>query len=98
MDMLFGAAYAMQQRFSRISGKQIYLITPRDLQVLPYESISRLGREDMMRHWPGALEAEQQRSMQGLVDDFAGGMARRAPMSSTPAGMYTDFGGFGNHG
>ncbi len=107
MDLIFGAACAMQQRLMRVSGKQIYLITPPQVYVAPFENLRRAGMEDIDRRWPGALQLNMQPvtrpaqanhvsafQQQPRQDDFAGGFGRRAnraPMNSD----YTDFGGFG---
>ena len=60
MDLIFGAACAMQQRLMRVSGKQIYLITPPQIYVAPFEQLQRFGMEDIERRWPGALQANMQ--------------------------------------
>ena len=49
MDLLFGAAYAMNQNFVRISGKMIYLITPKQVQVVPFDSLLHMSNDDIER-------------------------------------------------
>ena len=60
MDLIFGAACAMKQRLMRVSGKQIYLITPPQVYVAPFEPLRRKGLEDIESRWPGALQANMQ--------------------------------------
>ncbi len=72
MDLVFGAACAFQQRLIRVSGKQIYLITPANVRVESYTNMLREGMADIERRWPGALEmsinpmAQQYQQMQGM--------------------------------
>ncbi len=102
MDLLFGAAFAMGHTLTRISGRQIYLITPANVQVQPCEGLRRMGEEDIDRRWPGANRSAgsfgsfQQPAMgrASRQDDFAGGYGKRATRSAQ-AGAYTDYGGFG---
>ncbi len=97
MDLLCGAAYAMNQNFTRISGKQIYLITPANVQVQPYEALRRMGEEDIDRRWPGAQvrqrRAESFSQNESRHDDFASGFGQQASRPAQPA--YNDYGGFG---
>lgn len=60
MDLIFGAACAMKQRLMRVSGKQIYVITPPQVYVAPFESLRRAGMEDIERRWPGAMHSGAQ--------------------------------------
>lgn len=60
MDLIFGAACAMKQRLMRVSGKQIYLITPPQVYVAPFDSLRRAGMADIERRWPGALQSNMQ--------------------------------------
>ncbi|MBQ3486360.1 MAG: cell division protein SepF [Clostridia bacterium] len=102
MDLLFGAAYAMEQNFVRVSGKMIYLITPPQVQVSPFDSLRRMSEDDMERRWPGANRApyQQQEPVQFASfaaaqqrHDFAAAGGRHAARSAQ-AGAYTDFGGY----
>ncbi len=110
MDLIFGAACAMKQRLMRVSGKQIYLITPPQVYVAPFEGLRRAGMADIERRWPGAMQPgsqvppvydniRQMPPMQGgfgqpAQGDFAGGAGRRAARNAGHANGYTDFGGF----
>lgn len=60
MDLIFGAACAMKQRLMRVSGKQIYVITPPQVYVAPFDSLRRAGMADIERRWPGAMQANMQ--------------------------------------
>jgi len=100
MDLLFGAAYAMNQNFVRISGKMIYLITPKQMQVVPFDSLLHMSNEDIDRRWPGSNRGYQENArfggfaQQHRQDDFAPAYGQRANRSAQ-AGAYTDYGGFG---
>jgi len=99
MDLLFGAAYAMNQNFVRISGKMIYLITPRQMQVIPFDSLLHMSNEDIERRWPGSSRGYQENRFGGFAaksrqEDFAPAYGQRAARSAQ-AGAYTDYGGFG---
>lgn len=65
MDLIFGAACAMKQRLMRVSGKQIYLITPPQVYVAPFDNLRRAGMADIERRWPGALQANMQPQQMG---------------------------------
>ncbi len=110
MDLIFGAACAMKQRLMRVSGKQIYLITPPQVYVAPFEALRRAGMADIDRRWPGAVQAnmqpqqpvnnvQQMQQPQGFgqprQDDFAGGFGRRAARNAMQTNGFTDYGGFG---
>ena len=109
MDLIFGAACAMKQRLMRVSGKQIYLITPPQVYVAPFDSLRRAGMADIEQRWPGALQANMQPQQvvnniqqmqqpayaQPRQDDFAGGFGRRAARNAAATSGYTDYGGFG---
>ena len=64
MDLIFGAACAMKQRLMRVSGKQIYLITPPQVYVAPFEPLRRAGMADIDRRWPGAMQSGMQPQQQ----------------------------------
>ncbi len=103
MDLIFGASCAFGQRLIRVSGRQIYLITPPTVRVEPFEGILRSGMEDIDRRWPGARQmnmpqmggAQQPQPMgfTSQMQDFVPG-GRRASRSANQ-GNYTDYGGFG---
>ena len=106
MDLIFGAACAMKQRLMRVSGKQIYVITPPQVYVAPFDSLRRAGMADIERRWPGAMQANMQpqdvvpqqpagfERPQARQEDFAGGFGRRASRNAAANG-FTDYGGFG---
>lgn len=72
MDLMFGAACAFKQRLIRVSGKQIYLITPASVRVESYTNMLNEGLADIERRWPGALEmnlnpvSQSYQQMQGM--------------------------------
>ena len=71
MDLIFGAACAMKQRLMRVSGKQIYLITPPQVYVAPFEPLRRAGMADIERRWPGAMQngMQPQQAAQPVVNN-----------------------------
>ncbi len=111
MDLIFGAACAMKQRLMRVSGKQIYVITPPQVYVAPFDNLRRAGMADIERRWPGALQSNMQpvepvnnvqpmqpmgyERPQARQEDFAGGFGRRAARNAMHTNGYTDYGGFG---
>lgn len=102
MDMLFGAAYAMNQSFERISGKMIYLIAPRHVQVIPFDTMRHMSEADMERRWPGASRGAQEPRFTGFAarrqEDFAPAYGQRAAAAGPQPGAYTDYGRFGGFG
>ncbi len=107
MDLIFGAACAFGQRLIRVSGKQIYLITPPQVRVEPFENILRAGMDDIARRWPGARQMNMNFTVphrpvaqggfgaQPRQEDFVPG--GRWSSRSANQGNYTDYGGFGMH-
>ena len=110
MDLIFGAACAMKLRLMRVSGKQIYLITPPQVCVIPFENLGRAAMDDINRNWPGAVQANMQPPFgaqrpagnvqpmnQPRQEDFAGSMGRRAARNAAMnTNGFTDYGGFGS--
>lgn len=96
MDLIFGAACAMKQRLMRVSGKQIYVITPPQVYVAPFDVLRRAGMADIERRWPGAMQANMQ--AQPMVNNVQSmqpmGAQNVQPMYNQP--RQDDFaGGFG---
>ena len=54
LDLLYGAAFAMQYTLTKISERSIYLISPTNVLVIPYETIRYASDQDMDERWPGA--------------------------------------------
>ena len=113
MDLIFGAACAMKQRLMRVSGKQIYVITPPQVYVAPFDSLRRAGMADIERRWPGAMQTNgqvqptvnniqpmgaQPMYQQPRQDDFASGFGRHVARNAMHTNGYTDYGGFGTKG
>ena len=65
LDILFGAAYAMDCTFTRISVKSIYLIAPRSVAVISYESIRQMNEQDAAMRWPN-VETERPAAFRGF--------------------------------
>ncbi len=53
LDLLYGAAFAMNCTLTRVSqNKDIYLLSPSTVMVVPYDSIRRMSDQDMNERWP----------------------------------------------
>lgn len=52
LDMLYGAAMAMNCSMTRIAYKSIYLLSPADVMVLPDKFIRRVSDKDINARWP----------------------------------------------
>lgn len=83
MDLIFGAACAMKQRLMRVSGKQIYLITPPQVYVAPFDNLRRAGMADIERRWPGALQANMQ-PQQMNAQPFVNNVQPMQPAANQP--------------
>lgn len=102
LDLLYGATYALQCRFNRVSEGSVYLLTPATIQVENVDPLRRQSEMEVDNRWPdpGSLAyrqrvatREQQRygaSDDGRYAEAYGGNRRRTE--------YTDFGGFPNAG
>ena len=96
IDMLFGAAYAMNQTFERISTRSIYVILPRRVHLMPSDAMMQLSQSDLERRWPGLSRMGGSDGRRGRQEDFAPAFGQRS--ASARPGQYTDFGGFGGLG
>jgi FtsZ-interacting cell division protein YlmF len=56
LDLLYGAAFTMGYTFTRISSRSIYLISPANVMVMPYESLRQLNEQDAAQRWPGSTK------------------------------------------
>lgn len=54
LDLLYGAAFAMNCSFTRIARRSIYLIAPATVMVVPYDGIRHMSDQDMNARWPEA--------------------------------------------
>lgn len=52
LDLLYGAAYALQCTFTRVAEGSLYLITPAEILVQPYDSISAASDREIDARWP----------------------------------------------
>ncbi|MBQ2952963.1 MAG: cell division protein SepF [Clostridia bacterium] len=93
IDMLFGAAYAMQHNFERIASRSVYLIAPQRVHVLPCENMMLMSQQDADRRWPGLSRMSAPASRQGRRDDFAPAFGQQA--AAPRPGQYAEYGGFG---
>ena len=91
MDMLFGAASAMNKSFDRIAGRMIYLIAPRNVHVVACDNVLQISQSDRERRWPGSSRM----GAQARRDEFQPAFGQRASAPQQP--QYTDHGGFGNY-
>lgn len=60
LDLLFGAAFTMACTLTRISARDIYLLSPATVMVLPDEGIRRMSDQDVNARWPQQEMAESQ--------------------------------------
>lgn len=59
LDLLYGAAFAMNCTLTRVSqNKDIYLLSPETVMVVPYESIRRMSDQDINDRWPDPEQME----------------------------------------
>lgn len=54
LDLLYGAAYAMDWKYTKVAEQCIYLITPRGVGIIPYNGMNQLNQRDNASRWPGA--------------------------------------------
>lgn len=52
LDLLYGAAYALQCTFTRVANRCLYLITPADILVQPYDTIAEETDREIDARWP----------------------------------------------
>jgi len=71
LDLLYGAAYALQCTFTRVANRCLYLITPADILVQPYEAIAEESDREIDARWPDpASVGYMQRNAQREQDKF----------------------------
>lgn len=107
LDLLFGAAYALQCQFNSIASRNVYLLTPGTIQVLNTENLRRRSEYEMDNRWPDPnnlayrqrVAGREQPPVYAPQGSYAspyqnhGGMGRYTGVRSTGT-EYTDFGGF----
>lgn len=54
LDLLFGAAYAMNFSYTRVASRCLYLVSPRSVNVMPYASVEKIHQVDSAVRWPGS--------------------------------------------
>lgn len=59
MDLLYGAAFAMNCTLTRISQRDIYLLSPATVMVVPYDSIRQMSDRDVNARWPNPEQANE---------------------------------------
>ena len=69
LDLLYGAAYALQCTFTRVANRCLYLITPADILVQPYDTIAEESDREIDARWPdpasvGYMQRNAQREQQ----------------------------------
>ncbi len=60
LDLLFGAAYAMNCNYNRVAERCIYLISPRNVGVQAFKGLSDMSQRDIETHWPGSNASNEQ--------------------------------------
>ena len=112
LDLLYGAAYALNCTFTRVCERSLYLFTPADVLVQPCDRLVRVSDMEQESRWPDPASVQPgprpaARDFRGYTSTAGyqpthmqgGQYQRRASgnnVSSTAA--FTDFaGGFGRH-
>lgn len=54
LDLIYGASYALNCACTRAASRCLYVITPRDVNVLPYASLEDMNQRDAAQRWPGS--------------------------------------------
>ena len=110
LDLLFGASYALQCQFNRVSSRNLYLLTPATVQVETADNLRRRSEYEAENRWPDPSNlGYRQRAAYEPQNGFGGygqnsydagyqrqsGMGRRTGTRNATV-EYTDFGGFPN--
>lgn len=96
LDLLYGAAYALQCTFTRVSNKSLYLITPADILVQPYDSIGSMTDREIDQRWPDpASVGYRQRNPDPREQQFAYQQTGFAPAYQGYAGGMTGYADYG---
>ncbi|MDY4140787.1 MAG: cell division protein SepF [Eubacteriales bacterium] len=95
LDMLYGAACALGCTLTRISSqKEIYLLSPETVMVVPYDGIRRMSDQEINARWPDPDAMNDRygygRSQQGGYQERSGNYGRRGY-----AGRYDE--GYGSY-
>lgn len=95
LDLLYGAAYALQCTFTRVANKSLYLITPSDILVQPYDSIGEMTDREIDYRWPDpASVAYMQRNAAPREQRFAYQDTGFASAYNAPASGHADYARF----
>lgn len=95
LDMLYGAACALGCTLTRISSqKEIYLLSPETVMVVPYDGIRRMSDQEINNRWPDPDAMNDRygygRSQQGGYQERSSNFGRRGY-----AGRYDE--GYGSY-
>ena len=93
LDMLYGAACALGCTLTRISSqKEIYLLSPETVMVVPYDGIRRMSDQEINNRWPDpdAMNDRYGWNQQGGYQERSGNYGRRGY-----AGRYDE--GYGSY-
>lgn len=110
LDLLYGAACALQCTFNRVSNRSLYLLTPATVQVRPAENIRRQTELEMDARWPDPASLAYQQRVAAREQQAYGGYGgygapyqgvsgeRRAAVGGWGGSAYANFGGFPRSG
>lgn len=56
LDLLYGACFAMQYSFTKVSSKSIYLLAPASVLVVPYQAVRQMNNQESMARWGRAYQ------------------------------------------
>lgn len=86
LDLLYGAAFAMNYSFTKVSSRSIYLLTPASVLVIPYQAVRQMSSQDSMARWGRSYQEPGHRSMEeerypamNQQGGFNQGYGRQAP-------------------
>lgn len=54
LDLLYGAAYAMNYSFTRVADRCVYLIAPREVGISSFNALNQMNQRDAAARWPGS--------------------------------------------
>jgi len=92
LDLLYGAAYALQCTFTRVANRCLYLITPADILVQPYDSIAEESDREIDARWPDpASVGYMQRNAQREQDKYGHFTQKNAWQPQAQQGAFSGY-------
>lgn len=84
LDLLYGASFAMNYTFTKVSNKSIYLLAPATVLVIPYQAVRQMSSQDSMARWgrgyqePGRPMADDRYPAMNQAQGFNQGYGHQA--------------------